>query len=87
MKTAFIDKGVPVILGEFAAILRSEYDAPGTYRKYWDQYITSAAFTRGVVPMYWDNGYTANHQSGLFDRSTGTQVFPDVTGAIVNAAR
>ena len=87
MKTAFIDKGVPVILGEYSAILRTEYDPAGSYRKYWDQYITRAAFTRGVVPMYWDNGYTANHQSGLFNRATGAQAFPDVTSAIVNAAK
>jgi len=87
MKTAFIDKGVPVILGEYAAIQRREHDALGTYRKLWDQYITHAASTRGLVPMYWDNGYTRNHQSGLFDRASGAQAFPDVIGIIVNAAK
>jgi endoglucanase len=87
MKSGFVDKGVPVILGEYAASVRAEYDAAGTYRKYWDQYITHSAFTHGVVPMYWDNGYTANHQSGLFNRSNGTQGYADVIGAIVNAAK
>jgi endoglucanase len=87
MKTSFIDKGVPVILGEYGAIRRTEYDAAGTYRKYWDQYVTRAAFTRGVVPMYWDNGYTTNHEMGLFNRSTGAQVYSDVIQAIVNAAK
>ncbi len=87
MKTGFIDKGVPVLMGEYAAILRTEYDPAGTYRKMWDQYITRAAFTRGIVPMYWDNGYTDNHQMGLFNRSTGAQAFPDVISTIVNAAK
>jgi len=87
MKTGFIDKGVPVLLGEYGAIVRTEYDPAGTYRKNWDQYITRAAFTRGVVPMYWDNGYTANHQFGLFNRATGAQAFPDVISTIVNAAK
>jgi endoglucanase len=87
MKTGFVDKGVPVILGEYAAISRTEYDAAGTNRKYWDQYITRSAFTRGVVPMYWDNGYTDNHQSGLFNRQTGAQAYPDVISTIVNAAK
>lgn len=87
MKTAFIDKGVPVLLGEYAAMRRTEYDAAGTYRKLWDQYVTRSAFTHGVVPTYWDNGYTDNHQSGLFNRATGAQAFPDVIGAIVNAAK
>lgn len=87
MKTNFIDKGVPVIMGEYAAILRTEFDPAGTNRKYWDQYITRSAFTRGIVPMYWDNGYTSNHQMGLFNRATGQQAFPDVISAIVNAAK
>jgi endoglucanase len=87
MKSGFVDKGVPVILGEYAAISRTEYDPAGTYRKYWDQYITHSAFAHGAVPMYWDNGYTANHQSGLFNRSNGTQGYADVLGAIVNAAK
>ncbi|MGW8392624.1 cellulase family glycosylhydrolase [Pseudoduganella sp. HUAS MS19] len=87
MKSAFIDKGIPVLLGEFGAILRIEHDPGGSYRKAWDQYVSRAAFTRGVVPMYWDNGYTSNHQMGLFDRATGAQAFPDVIGAIVNASK
>lgn len=87
MKTGFIDKGVPVLLGEYGAILRTEYDPAGRNRKYWDQYITRAAWSRSIVPMYWDNGYAANHQMGLFDRATGRQAFPDVIRAIVDAVR
>jgi endoglucanase len=87
MKAAFIDKGVPVILGEYAASLRTEYDAAGTYRRYWDAYITKSAYQHGLVPVYWDNGYTTNHQSGLFDRATGAPAFPDVVTAIVDAAK
>lgn len=87
MKSGFIDKGVPVLLGEYGAIRRAEYDPSGGNRKYWDQYITQAAWTRGVVPMYWDNGYAGNHQMGLFDRATGRQAFPDVISAIVDATR
>jgi endoglucanase len=87
MKTRFIDKGVAVILGEYAASLRTEYDAAGKYRQYWDQYITKSAYQRGLVPVYWDNGPTTNHQSGLFNRSTGAQAYPAVITAIVNAAK
>jgi endoglucanase len=28
----------------------------------------SAASQRGIVPVWWDNGYDANHQYGLFNR-------------------
>jgi endoglucanase len=87
MKTRFIDNGVAVILGEYSAIQRTEYDAAGKYRQYWDQYLTKSAFQRGVVPVYWDNGPTTNHTSGLFNRSTGAQAYPAVISAIVNAAK
>nr|WP_315219969.1 glycoside hydrolase family 5 protein [uncultured Duganella sp.] len=87
MKTNFIDKGIPVILGEYSANLRSNVDPTGKYRKLWNQYITQAAFKRGVVPMYWDSGFTGNHASGLFNRSNGTQAYPDVVTGIVNAAK
>ena len=87
MKQAFVDKGVPVILGEYAASLRSEYDPGGKYRTYWDAYITRSAYTHGIVPMYWDSGSTGNHASGLFDRGASTQAFPDTVKAIVDAAQ
>ena len=87
MKTAFIDKGIPVILGEYGAMLRTEHDPAGSNRTHWDQYVTRSALEHGLVPMYWDNGYNDNHQSGLFNRSTGAQAFPDVISAIVKAAR
>ncbi|HZX28392.1 MAG TPA: glycoside hydrolase family 5 protein [Telluria sp.] len=87
MRSAFIDRGVPVILGEYAAIARTEFDPTGANRSHWDQYITHAALSDGLVPMYWDNGYAANHQSGLFDRATGAQAYPDLVSAIVNAGQ
>jgi endoglucanase len=87
MKSAFVDKGVPVLLGEYAAILRTEHDPAGTHRTYWDKVITKSAVRHGLVPVYWDNGYPSNHQMGLFDRATGAQSFPDVIAAIVGAAQ
>ncbi len=87
LKTAFIDQGVPVIMGEYSASLRTEYDPGGTYRKYWDECITRSAYQHGVVPVYWDSGVTTTHASGLFNRATGAQVYPDVISAIVNASK
>lgn len=87
MKTNFIDKGVPVILGEYAASLKTEYDPKARYRNYWDAYITGAAHKHGLVPMYWDNGVTANHSSGLFNRGAATQAHPETISAIVNATK
>ena len=87
MKSKFIDKGVGVILGEYGAVSRPNVDKNDTYRTYWNQYITKSASDRGLVPIYWDNGYTGNHSFGLFDRNNGKQVYPKIISAIVNAGK
>ncbi|MYN16361.1 cellulase family glycosylhydrolase [Rugamonas sp. FT107W] len=80
MKTAFGDKGVPVLLGEYGAGMKAAYPGMDVYRKAWDQYITQSAFRHGLVPVYWDTG-------GLIDRKTGAQLDPDVIAAIVKASK
>jgi len=63
---AFVDKGVPVIMGEYGAYPKDSGPGKGveTYTNYWGQYSTYAAVTRGVVPMWWDTG-------AIIDRNTG----------------
>jgi endoglucanase len=79
MKTAYVDKGIPVILGEFGAIRRTEYPGAEAYRLAWDRHTARAAWTHGMVPVYWDAGAaTENHSMGLFNRATGAQVYPDI---------
>jgi endoglucanase len=85
LKAAFADKGIPVIIGEYGAISKTEYDAPMKYRNFWDNYITGSAKRHGFVPMYWDNGYPDNHQFGLFNRNTGAQYYPTTVNAIITA--
>lgn len=88
MKASFVDKGIPVILGEFGAIRRTQYAGAETYRLAWDRYVARSAWTHGLVPVYWDAGAaTENHSMGLFNRTTGAQVYPDIISALVNATR
>ena len=87
MKSRFVDAGMPVLLGEYAAMLKSEYDPSGTYRTEWARYVTKSAYQHGIVPAWWDPGYGFNHASGLFDRSNGAQYFPDLVKAIVGGAK
>jgi endoglucanase len=87
MKAKYVDKGIPVILGEFAAMRRTEYSGAEAYRLAWDKYIARSAWTHGMVPVYWDAGVaTENHSSGLFNRSTGEQVYPSIIKALVDGA-
>jgi endoglucanase len=88
MKAKFVDKGIPVILGEFGAIRRTEYAGAEAYRLAWNRYVARSAWQHGLVPVYWDAGAaTENHSMGLFDRRTGAQVYPELIKALVDSAR
>jgi endoglucanase len=89
MKTNFIDKGYAVILGEYGAMSRLNLGSAALnaehaeYRRYYINYITYALVQYGLVPFYWDNGYTGDHGMGIFTRSTGAQFCPELIEAIM----
>jgi endoglucanase len=85
MKANFVDRGIPVILGEYGVVSRFSVANHEQSRIRWNQYITSSAWSHGMVPVYWDNGYTGDGGMGLFDRNSGAQVYPSLVSAIVNA--
>ena len=88
VKTRFVDRGVPVILGEFGAMRRTDRPGSDAYALAWDRYVAHSAWTHGAVPVYWDAGApTENYSMGLFDRRTGRVVHPEVVEALVGAAR
>lgn len=89
VKTKFVDNNIPVILGEYAAMLRSSlsiaaYADHVKSRNHYLNYINMKAKEKGLVPFYWDNGHTGDTGSGLFNRSTGEQVYPDAITALVS---
>lgn len=85
MKTHFVDRGVGVILGEYGVVSRLNVSGHVTYRNYWNEYITKSAYDRGLVPIYWDNGYSGDGGFALFNRNTGAQLEPVLIQAIVKA--
>jgi aryl-phospho-beta-D-glucosidase BglC (GH1 family) len=76
MQTKFVSRGVPVIVGEFAAMKRSTTDFPdlsGTEllrhyasHTYFHKYLLDSANSKGLKPIYWDTP-----SSGDFDWTTG----------------
>jgi endoglucanase len=91
MKAHFVDKGIPVVMGEYGASIRttslpSDRQRADNRKSRNDylRYVTAAARSAGIVPFYWDNGYTGDGSMALFSRSTGAQVYPDAIGAIMN---
>lgn len=61
MKEKFVDKGIPVIIGEFGVTYRKFSDpvaqkSHDDSRAYYYSYITEQAKNYGLVPYVWDNG-------------------------------
>jgi endoglucanase len=88
MRIHFVDKGIPVILGEYGVSYRTtlpEEDLAKhiVARCYFLNYIAKVAVRNGIVPCYWDNGMTGDKGCGLFDRRTNTQKYPEAIAAII----
>jgi aryl-phospho-beta-D-glucosidase BglC (GH1 family) len=77
MKTQFVDKGIPVILGEFGAIRRSNLTGSDLTlhldsRAFFLKYVVKQAKANGILPFYWDAGNLGLNTMSLFDRSNNT---------------
>jgi endoglucanase len=85
LKSTFIERGVPVLLGEYGATHQGGFD---DYRRYYVEYVTKAAVDRGILPVYWDNGASGNggEKFGLVDRRTNGVLYPNLMEAIRRAA-
>jgi aryl-phospho-beta-D-glucosidase BglC (GH1 family) len=73
MKTQFVDKGIPVILGEFGAIRRSNLTGSNlalhlASRASYLHYVIKQAKANGIVPFYWDEGNLGSNGFGIFNR-------------------
>ncbi len=85
LKTLFIDKGTPVIIGEFAAMNRDNESE----RAQWAAYYVHAAKEIGVPCIWWDNGIFAGdgERLGLFDRQTYICQYPKILEALMSGIK
>jgi endoglucanase len=81
-KTVFIDKGIPVIVGEYAVTVRTtplDLELHRASRAYWMKYVTQKALASGLVPFVWDVG-------GLIDRNSLAVLDQRVLDAVLEGA-
>ncbi len=67
MKTNFVDKGYPVVLGEYCATKRTISENQQKHndsRSYWNEVVTREAKNHGMVPFYWETGTDINRNTG-----------------------
>lgn len=72
LKSTYIDKGIPVYMGEMGCTHFAD-EKGEKFRRYYLEYICKAVREFGMAPMVWDNGSTnAGAEShGYFNHGTG----------------
>ena len=70
MKTKFVDKGIPVLMGEYGAYRRDgtahvPQDLPTHEASvdYWITFVTKQALAHGIKPFWWDTGGAVDRQN------------------------
>lgn len=86
MKTKFVDKGIPVIIGEYGAF-RKKISPPSDQAlhnasiEYYYRYFVKSAMSKGMITYMWDT------PGGLINRSNGAIIDKVLRNAIMEGAK
>ncbi|MVT08183.1 cellulase family glycosylhydrolase [Chitinophaga tropicalis] len=86
MKSKYTNNGIPVLMGEFGTIKRTNPSDPSLHqasREYFNRYVTGSAIAKGIIPVYWDNGAS---DFAIFNRNTGAITDQGVVNAIMQGS-
>ncbi|UTN05056.1 glycoside hydrolase family 5 protein [Flavobacterium bizetiae] len=88
MKTQFVDKGIPVLLGEFGAIRRTSLTGDAltlhlNSRAYYLKTVVKTAKANGLLPFYWDEGSLGDNSFGIINRSNNTVFDTQALNALI----
>lgn len=84
MKKQFVDKGIPVVIGEFGATARTNLTGDAlklhlASRAYYFKYVTKQAVANGFLPFFWDTG-------GLINRNNYTVADQQALDGLIQGA-
>ena len=84
LKAAYVDKGIPVVLGEYGAVNKNNLGN----RIYYYEAMNRMCALNGIIPVAWDIGWYDRDQNpdytfALFDRGTGEELFPGLITGIL----
>jgi endoglucanase len=83
IKAKFVDNGIPVVIGEWGAIDKSNTSDRAVHAEYY----ANAARKRGMCPVWWDNGYEQTTGFALLKRSTCTWLFPTIADGLIKGVQ
>lgn len=75
LKTTYVDKGIPVYIGEFGCTRRADASKEH-YREHYLRHVCQSAAHNGLSLIYWDNGSrgAGRECSGIIDHATGAPI-------------
>lgn len=87
LKTDFIDKGYPVIIGEYGATNKGNKKD----RLVWFEYYLKESAKRGIISVLWDNGIEKNKKNpaesfGFYNRNKCQWFDKDIRDVIIGAS-
>lgn len=87
LNTGFIEKGIPVVVGEWASVNKNNLSERVKHATY---FVTKAQQYK-IPTIWWDNGaytYSSNSETmGLLNRNNNTWVYPEILTAIFDATK
>jgi endoglucanase len=91
VKQQFVDRGIPVVVGEFGAMRRDNLTGDALQlhlasRAHYLKYVTKRANANALLPFYWDNGGLHSLASGIFDRSANAVFDQQSLEALIQGA-
>ena len=83
LKDKYLDKNIPVYIGECGAVNRDDERAK-SFQSYWFEFVFKAAREYGLCPIVWDNGArsTGNESFGYIDHADGS--FINDSGPVID---
>lgn len=88
LEEMFINKGYPVIIGEYGATNKGNKEE----RIKWFQYYLKHSYKRGIIAILWDNGIEENKENpaesfGFYDRKSCRWFDEDIRNTIVESCK
>jgi endoglucanase len=79
----FIKNGIPVIMGEWGSIYKSNTSTRALHAGYFAR----ALRDRGILPVWWDNGvFTGYGAFGILNRNSSSWYYQEIADSIVSGA-
>ena len=79
----FCKNGIPVVVGEWGSIEKSNATVRATHAEYY----AGAVRKRGMLPVWWDNGDSKTGGFALLNRSAGSWYFPAIVDGLIKGSQ